>query len=213
MKKRLLLPSILLTYMFLSTSCIQKQSIYTDDRPYNNRSTTNSETIAYTPEPTNNNYPSSSSTISGTTHQFPTIQGDSITIIENGNVGFDFPQYRGKIIVFQIFGKDCEYCIEEMPTINRINNHFSNRVKVIGIQAQGRMSPSIASNILQQHNINYPIIEGDDAKELLGFIADTYAWRGILPYTLLIKDGTTEYTFPDGGVSYQELKESIDSLL
>ncbi len=198
MKKKLLLPSILLSHMLLSTACIQKQSTHIN-------STSNSSSTIQTT--------TSSPSINGIAHQLPTTQGDSITIVENGNVGFDFPQYRGKIIIFQIFGKDCEYCIEEMPIINRVKNEFSSRIEVIGIQAQERMSPSIASNILRQHNINYPVIEGDDAKDILRFLADTYAWRGILPYTLLIKDGTTEYTFPDGGVGYQELKESIESLM
>lgn len=198
MKKKLLLPSILLSHMLLSTACMQKQSTHIN-------STSNSSSTIQTT--------TSSPSINGIAHQLPTTQGDSITIVENGNVGFDFPQYRGKIIIFQIFGKDCEYCIEEMPIINRVKNEFSSRIEVIGIQAQERMSPSIASNILRQHNINYPVIEGDDAKDILRFLADTYAWRGILPYTLLIKDGTTEYTFPDGGVGYQELKESIESLM
>ncbi len=197
MKKKLLLPSILLTHMLLSTACMQKQSTHIN-------STSNSSSTIQTT--------TSSPSISGIAHQLPTIQGDSITIVENGNVGFDFPQYRGKIIIFQIFGKDCEYCIEEMPIINRVKNEFSSRIEVIGIQAQERMSPSVASNILRQHNINYPVIEGDDAKDILRFLANTYEWRGNLPYTLLIKNGVTESTFPDGGVGYQELKESIESI-
>jgi thiol-disulfide isomerase/thioredoxin len=209
--------------MFLSTACVQKQPNNTN----NNVSTTSAsiQTPSYTSsaptivqadepiinEPTTNNHNTSS--MNGLTHQLPTIQGETITIIENGNVGFDFPQYRGKIIIFEIFGKDCEYCVEEMPIINRVKNEFSNRVKVIAIQGQDRMSPSRASSILRQHNINYPVIEGDDAKGILRFLADTYAWRGILPYILIIKDGSTEYTFPDGGVGHQELRESIQSLL
>jgi len=219
MKKKLLLPTILLTHMFLSTACVQKQPT-----TINNVSTTPSTvqtTTYHTPtpetvtsiEPSIDEYQTPTPSANGITHQLPTIQGNSITIIENGNVGFDFPQYRGKIVIFEIFGKDCEYCVEEMPIINRIKNEFSDRVEVVAIQGQDRMSPSIASSILRQHNINYPVIEGDDAKDILRFLADTYAWRGILPYILLIKDGTTEYTFPDGGVGYQELKESIQTLL
>ena len=220
MKKKLILPTILFTHMFLSTACVQKQPI-TMNNPSITPSTVQtatyttplpSETVSYH-EASINNHQTPTPSASGITHQLPTVQGNSITIVENGNVGFDFPQYRGKIIIFEIFGKDCEYCVEEMPIINRIKNKFSNRVQVISIQGQDRMSPSIASSILRQHNITYPVIEGDDAKEILRFLAETYAWRGILPYILLIKDGTTEYTFPDGGVGYQELKESIETLL
>jgi len=222
MKKRLLLPTILLTHMFLSTACVQKQQTSNISHTINTPQITETSTYTpipsevYSPEPevtVNSHHTSSTPAMDGMRHQLPTIQGNTVTIIENGNVGFDFPQYRGKIVIFEIFGKDCEYCVEEMPIINRVKNEFSNRVQVVAIQGQDRMSPSIASSILRQHNINYPVIEGDDAKDILRFLADTYAWRGILPYILLIKDGTTEYTFPDGGVGYEELRESIQSLL
>jgi len=155
----------------------------------------------------------SSTSSNGVAHQLTSLQGETITIIENGNIGFDFPQFQGKIIIFEIFGKDCEYCLEEAPIINRIKREFSGRVEVVAIQAQGRIPPSLASTMLSQQNINYPVIEGDDAKELLRFLAETYGWTGILPYILLVKDGTTEHTFPDGGVGYEELKESIENLL
>jgi len=224
MKKKLLLPTILLTHIFLSTACVQKQPIHENSLPHNlsniETSTYNSNLPQTTLQESNqeevntNNYHSTTvSAAEGMSYNLPTIQGNMITIIENGNVGFDFPQYRGKVVIFEIFGKDCEYCVEEMPTINRIKNEFSDQVEVIAIQGQDRMSSSVASAILRRHNIHYPVIEGDDAKDILRFLADTYAWRGILPYILLIKDGTTEYTFPDGGVGYQELKESIETLL
>ena len=213
MKKKLLLPSILLTHLLLYTACGQKQLTNIDyeqtTQPVTNVNTSvSTPTIEYTS-------PSISSTSSsnGIVHQLPSIQGDTITIEENGNVGFSFPQFKGKIIIFEIFGKTCDYCFEEMPIIERIKKEFPSNVEIIAIQAQDRMSPSVASTIISQNNIDYPIIEGDDAKEILRFLAETYAWRGVLPYVLLIKDGTTEYTFPDGGVSYEELKESVESLL
>lgn len=235
MKK--LLPSILLTHMLFYSACAQKQpsNIYIqsnntiEKRPtvhyeeptpvateYN---TVPTPTTEYNDVPTPTVVHNSPSPVqptpstNGTTHQLPTIQGKSITIIENGNIGFGFPQYQGKIIIFEIFGKDCEYCKEETPIINRIKREFASSVQVIGIQAQGRMSPSAASSMLRRDHINNPVIEGDDAKELLRFLADTYSWTGVLPYILLVKNNATEYSFPDGGVSYEELKESIKSIL
>ena len=207
MKKKILLPSILLTHVLLYTACGQKQPNNTSPLP-------NSQTINTIHTPTSSPAVSIEPThfANGTTHQLPSVQGKNITIIENGNIGFDFPQYRGKVIIFEIFGKDCEYCLKESPIINRIKREFASNVEVIAIQAQGRMTPAIASNMLSQQNINYPVIEGDDAKELLRFVAETYGWTGILPYLLLVKNSATQYTFPDGGVNYEELKESIQSL-
>ena len=194
--------------MLLYTACEHKQPNKLNPLP-----TAQSTNIIQTqsmPSPIQSTEPTYSE--SGTTYQLPTIQGDSVTIVENGNVGFIFPQYEGKIIIFEIMGKDCEYCKKESPIINRIKREFSNNVEVIAIQAQERMSPSATSNFLSQQNINHPVIEGDDAKELLRFVSETYGWTGILPYILLVKNGSTEYPFSDGGASYTELKESIQSL-
>jgi len=218
MKKKLRLSSILLSSILLYTSCAHKQILETttqeiDIQPtqpiINHIPSYNSTPITTQPIVP----PSVSSSMQGVHHQLQTIHGDPITIVENGNVGFKFPQFSGKIIIFQIFGKSCEYCVEELPIINRIKSQYGNRVEVVAIQAQDRMTPAETSNIMRQHHLNYPIIEGDDAHDLLRFLTNTYGWTGRLPYILLIKDGTTEYNFPDGGVSYNELRESIENLL
>ncbi len=215
MKKKLLFPTLLLSSILLHTGCMQKQFIETNEEStlQSNQPTINHTPTHHTPINHPTLVPPPSSSITGTAHQLQTIQGQPITVVENGNVGFKFPQFAGKIIIFQIFGKDCEYCFEEMPIITRIKSQYGSRVEVVAIQAQDRMSPSEASNIMSQHHINYPIIEGDDAQDLLRFLTETYGWTGILPYILLIKDGVTEYNFSDGGVSYQEFRESIESLL
>ncbi|KIM02971.1 MAG: hypothetical protein KU29_13180 [Sulfurovum sp. FS06-10] len=192
MQKKRLLSSLCLSPLLLFTACIPKNfningnypSIYNDDTSY--------------------------SASQSNQHQLRTIQGETITIIENGN-GFIFPQYRDKIVLLQIFGKTCEYCFEEIPIINQIENHYAGKVKVIAIQGQDRMNPSEISTLTNQYQMNYPIIEGDDATNLLAFISRTYNWTGVLPYMLLIKDGVTEFSF-SAGTQYQEFQESIDSL-
>ncbi len=209
---KLLLPSILLTHILLYTACGQKQPNYTNSQPNSQSTNTLHTPTIDSPRPSTIETEEPTYSENGTTYQLPTIQGKNITITDNGNIGFIFPQYAGKIIIFEIMGKDCEYCKKESPILNRIKREFSNNVEVIAIQAQERMSPSATSNFLSQQNINHPVIEGDDAKELLRFVSETYGWTGILPYILLVKNGSTEYTFSDGGASYTELKESIQSL-
>jgi len=49
----------------------------------------------------------------GDSHQLRTVQGTSIEIQERSN-GFVFPQYRDKVVLLQIFGQHCEYCLKEM---------------------------------------------------------------------------------------------------
>jgi len=146
----------------------------------------------------------------GEEHILQSIRGKIITIIERKN-GFIFPQYKNRVIILEIFGKDCPHCIKEIPILRKIRNRYRGKLEIIAIQAQGRMSRAEARNYINRNRIRYPIIEGDDATNLQYFIQSTYGWRGILPYTLVIKNGITELSY-SGEVDYKEIRDDIDSL-
>jgi len=147
----------------------------------------------------------------GASHQLRTVQGGTIAIQERSN-GFVFPQYNNKIVLLQIFGKECEYCLKEMPMLAQVQQQYAGNLQIIALQAQDPMSPATASMLIQQHQMYYPVIDKEEAGDLLYFLQQTYGWTGILPYTLLIKNGVTQFSF-FGEVSPQELNEAIQSLL
>ena len=144
-------------------------------------------------------------------HTLPTVQGSKVIIGERSN-GFIFPQYKGKIVLLEIFGKTCHFCLGEMPFINYIKNKYKNEIQIIAIQAQEPMSPQKTSELIHRFNMTYPIIEGADATDLLSSIRDKYEWYGVLPYKILIKDGVSEY-FYKGEANKKEMEEYIQSLL
>lgn len=145
------------------------------------------------------------------THNLLSVQGSNIFIQEQTN-GFIFPQLDNKIVLLQIFGKECDYCFEEMPFIRNMSNKYANHLEVISLQAQDKMNGNESNRIIQNFQIDYPIIDRDEATGLLKFINKTYGWNGILPYFLLIKDGVTEYSF-SGKVDKQEFESAIQSLM
>ncbi len=147
----------------------------------------------------------------GEVHSLTSIRGKKIHIKEMSN-GFIFPEYRNKIILLEMFGKDCPHCLKELPTIKKIRRRYRGKLEVIAIQAQGKMDRFTAKNYINGHQIRYPIIEGDDAKNLQYFIQKTYGWRGILPYILVVKDGVTEFAY-SGEVDYPDIEKDIDSIL
>jgi thiol-disulfide isomerase/thioredoxin len=145
------------------------------------------------------------------THQLLSVQGSTLFIQERSN-GFIFPQLENQVILLQIFGKACEYCFEEMPFIQHVSHKYTGMLKIVSLQAQDKMSMNEANRIIQKFQIDYPIIDRDEAAALLKFINRTYGWNGILPYFLLIKDGVTEYSF-SGKVDQQEFEDAIKSLI
>jgi len=147
----------------------------------------------------------------GESHQLRTVQGKMLSVQERSN-GLFFPQYPNKIILLQVFGQHCPYCLEEMPTLQRLQQQYAGNLQIIALQAEEPMGQSRASMFIQQNQMYYPVIDKEEATALLFFLQQTFEWTGILPYTLIIKDGVTEYPF-SGPASYQELNEAIQSLL
>ena len=148
----------------------------------------------------------------GKSHQLKTVQGELLTVQERSN-GFVFPQYKNKIVLLQLFGQDCEYCFKEMPIINNIKKKYANNLQVIAIQAQKAMSKERASRLIQQFQMNYPIIDQDEAMDLLYFLKSTYNWNGVLPYILLLKNGVTEYSFSGSEATEEALNYAIKGLI
>jgi|GEM_PF-2135607 len=216
MKKNLFLHTLLLGSIVLYTACTPKNVSKNDHTATYETETQHPTPISQTDHEENiieESIIHDTSTPENTQgmYQLQSIQGQRISIGVR-NTGFLFPQYPNKIVLLQIFGKDCHYCFEEMPIINKIHNQYRDKLQVIAIQAEDRMDASTASRLIRQYQMDYPIIEADEATDLLLFIHETYEWRGGLPFMQLIKNGVTEHTFQESP-SYEELQESIEDLL
>lgn len=147
----------------------------------------------------------------GEIHNLRSIQGQKIIIIDNER-GFSFPQHKNKIVILELFGKNCSHCIKEMPIMGKLYRKYRNKLEIIAIQVEDRMSRFEGKRLLQNNHIKYPIIPGEDATNLQYNIQSTYGWNGILPYTMVIKNGVTEFTY-SGEVSYKEINRDIRSIL
>jgi len=143
--------------------------------------------------------------------QYRTVQGPLLAIGQR-KTGFTFPQYQGKVILLQIFGKECHFCFAEMPIVNNLRRKYAQNLQVVALQANEQMSKRKSSNLIERFQMHYPIIDRDQARNLLLFIQKTYGWTGVLPYTLLIKNGVTEFSYK-GEISPQEIEGDLRSLL
>jgi len=155
-------------------------------------------------------HPKSVGTQGGEVHKLRSIQGQSITIEERSN-GFIFPQYPNKVVILQMFGKNCSHCIKEMPIMRKLYQRYKGQLEILAVQVEEKMSSSEAKTLLQRHRIKYPVIPGENATNLQYNIQSTYGWRGVLPYTLVIKNGVTEFNYP-GEVSFREINKDVTSL-
>ena len=149
--------------------------------------------------------------IGGEVHRLKSIQGQKITIVERPT-GYVFPEFKNKIIILEMFGKNCSHCIKEMPIMNKLRRKYGHNLEIVALQVEGKMSPLQANALLRRHKITYPVISGETATNLQYHVQSTYGWTGILPFIMVIKNGVTEFTYR-GSVTYNEINNDIRSLL
>ncbi|SFV65610.1 Thioredoxin [hydrothermal vent metagenome] len=211
MNKNLILSSLLLSSFIFYSGCMKKESpnIYPEDS-LNNNPPVETSTIESTPPPTET--ATSEYIPNSKYHKVKTVQGETITVGIHER-GFEFPEYKGKIVLLEFFGKECHYCFEEMPIIEKVKNSYQDRVSVIAVQAMSPMLKWEAKRFIQQHNMNYPVIDRDEADKILLHISDIYQWTGFLPYVMLIKDGQIEQVFKGvNNMSFEQLSQGINDI-
>jgi len=147
----------------------------------------------------------------GEVYTLKSIRGKVIHIAKQPK-GYAFPEYRGKVVILEMFGKDCPHCINQLPIIKKIRRKYRGRLEVIAIQSQDRMSKFVARDYINRYEIKYPIVEGEDAVNLQRDVQEQFEWTGILPYTLIIKDGMVNY-FHAGEVSFEKLDRDISEII
>ena len=155
--------------------------------------------------------PKMTSQVGGEIHVLKSFQGQKITIIERSN-GYIFPEFKNKIVILEMFGKNCSHCLKEMPIMNKLRKKYGKNLEIIALQVEGQMSKFQAKALIRRHHIAYPVISGETATNLQFNIQNTYGWTGILPFIMVIKDGVTEFSYR-GEVSYREINNDIRSLL
>ncbi len=147
----------------------------------------------------------------GEVYKLKSFRGKKITIIERAN-GYLFPELKNKIVILEMFGKNCSHCIKEIPVMNKLRRKYRNKLEIVALQVDGKMSKMAANALLRRHHITYPIIDGETATNLQYHVQNTYGWTGVLPFILVIKNGVTEFSYR-GQVDYNEINNDISSII
>ncbi len=118
-------------------------------------------------------------------------------------------EWQGKVLVVNFWASWCPPCVEEMPTLDLLQQEFlQQNVLFVGI---GIDSPSNIREFLKITPVSYPIVigglEGSNLSKQMGNS------QGALPYTVIINPkGKAIYT-KLGKISEEELRKAIKSAL
>ena len=112
-------------------------------------------------------------------------------------------------MVVNFWASWCPPCVEEMPTLDKLNAEFSSKnVLIVGI---GIDSPSNIREFLQNTPVSYPImiggLEGSNLSKQMGNS------QGALPYTIIINSQGKATSSKLGKIKEDELRSAIKSAL
>jgi thiol-disulfide isomerase/thioredoxin len=132
-------------------------------------------------------------------------------------MGFEKPEggelsmqaFKGRPLLVNFWATWCPPCIEEMPTLDKLQAEFKTQnVLFVGI---GIDSPSNIRQFLEKTPVSYPIVigglEGSNISKQMGNA------QGALPYTVIINTQGKATSSKLGKISEEELKSAIKSAL
>jgi thiol-disulfide isomerase/thioredoxin len=139
---------------------------------------------------TSASYAKTNNTMSLTTNAGKIID---ITMTEDG---LKFKQFEGKTVLLDFFGPMCPPCIIEMPHLVELQKEHKDKLQIVSVQVQMPMKKEELTSFIKKNNLNYPVINLNDAWDIVSFIKANTNWGGQIPFMLMFdKDGNMKTTY------------------
>ncbi len=121
-------------------------------------------------------------------------------------------EFPNKVIILDFFSTTCPPCIQEFPELIKVQEVFKESVQIIGIQSASKKDDKAILEFANKHKLNYPIINLDEAGELINFALEHGGWMGALPFKLLYHSrGTLSYRLY-GAMTWKKLTGALSDL-
>lgn len=109
-----------------------------------------------------------------------------------------------KLTIINLWGTFCSPCIEEMPDLQKLQDEYKGKIKVIGMVDQSETADQV-KQILKEKNITYTNIIAD--KELCDQLVYKFDY---VPVTLFVdSEGKVVEKYIPGGANYEMFKQYV----
>ena len=116
---------------------------------------------------------------------------------------------ENKLTIINLWGTFCPPCIEEMPSIQKIQDEYKDKVKVIGLLVDSTEKTDDVKEVLKEKNITYTNIIANQK-----LCDDLVLKFGYVPVTLFVdSEGKIIEQYIAGDATYDMLKQHVDELL
>jgi thiol-disulfide isomerase/thioredoxin len=136
----------------------------------------------------------------------------ALTVTELPN-GMHFKGYEGKPVLLNFFGKNCRYCMREIPHLVALKKKYGSKIGIIGIHVQERMSFKERNALQQRLGFNYPIFEYDDNVAFVRHVGSRAGYNGSIPFNIVFNAKGEVVEIIPGYLSAENLEMIFSDLL
>ena len=142
-----------------------------------------------------------------------TVDGETINVTGTKE-GFIVNGYEGKVVLFEVFAWWCTDCKAAVPLLNSIKADYGDNVIIIAIEDDG-ISSSELKDYVNTNSVSYKAVAKENSGTLLPYLKDKGAWRGEIPYVLVVGGDGVLYTSMSGPseVTASGLKQAVQALI
>ena len=90
-----------------------------------------------------------------------TVKGDTINL-ETTLTGIDFKEYKGKVILIDVFATWCPPCIEAIPHMNKLTQKYKGDFEIISVLFEKDKTKEEIQAFIKKHGIEYPVTIGEE---------------------------------------------------
>jgi len=133
--------------------------------------------------------------------------------IKDTSNGIVIKEYKGKIVLLNFFGKNCKWCMKEIPHLVKLQKKYKKELQIIAIHSQEPMTLGERSILEKRFHFNYPIYEYVNNIDFIRYISHRAGWSGALPFSILFDQKGSAVQIIPGYAPKESLEKIIDSLI
>ena len=130
--------------------------------------------------------------------------------------GLVFEGYEGKIVLLEIYGDTCPFCIRSIPIFNNIQAKYPNDVYVIALESYGNLNNTALQQYVISNGIQYDTVATSNSGNMFAFMNELTGYttnQGVPALLILGRDGDLVTYKPPHVPNEAEIEGYIQGLL
>ena len=144
-----------------------------------------------------------------------TTSGKTIRVDRTAS-GLVFQGNEGKIVLLEIYGDTCPFCVDAIPKFNRLQAKYPNDVYVIAMESYGRLNNAGLQQYVISNGIQYDTVAMENSGNMFTFIQTLTGYtinQGVPALLILERDGDLAEYIPPSVPNEAYIDSLIQGLL